>query len=545
MKSTLKPVVLGALTAVLLSTAFLTLSRCGSQTDSDGKETVKNRETVTVGDGVVEAGLSTGSKITVPPGVVAAGGEVTMEKAPQPGEFAAIAATPGSDPVAIVAKDAGGASIERATVPMTLDIALGDAALMLAPEAKAENLCVVLKSTSAKLYVWRRAALAKVDEAARIVTLQTVFFGTYQVVYCGQEALAGYADAVTQGATGAPQASFTMTFKPTFHEALGYQKACLGLVRFDGQEGQSGKDDKDKKVVMIATSEAAVTTETAAKLSFVASEIIDGREHLVTLVLQTAGSVCPFAVGDNLDELTKSLGDPKAFFAFNVDMAALKAGTLAGTLGEAGAFATDRLKVTLETYKGAFPAHDEVKSCLDVDIDDDGKTMIPVAITGGLINGAAVYEMPIARTAAAAAAPARVVLRVGDACNHLGDVTPDAATGRPYEVRVNVEAGGTAAFVATTLQIANQTPLTGNVCLNVGPKGGGGNGDQSGSILVSLAGATYPVYLPVLTAPEHLQNDLPVYDIDLRSGTCNTGTALPPLKSKPLTKPITVEVKLP
>jgi len=77
--SMLRVSVLGILSCVLA---------CAPQTSSKEKDQIRNKSTESVSENGGEVGIDDGSKITIPPGAVAAGTEVTMQKVADDPAFA-------------------------------------------------------------------------------------------------------------------------------------------------------------------------------------------------------------------------------------------------------------------------------------------------------------------------------------------------------------------------------------------------------------------------------------------------------------------------
>lgn len=90
------------------------------------------------------------------------------------------------------AKD--GQPVAEAKLPFTLAITLNEAAALV--DKQADNLCAFVKSATAK-GVWRRASIT-VNEAKTAITFKSPLFGTYMVAYCGDAALAGFAERTAQ-----------------------------------------------------------------------------------------------------------------------------------------------------------------------------------------------------------------------------------------------------------------------------------------------------------------------------------------------------------
>lgn len=557
---------MNALRPLLLS---LLAFACAPQTETktaadDSAAAAIPQAKVTADGGAVST--AKGSSVTLPPGAVAAGTDLVVSEVAAPLEFAAT--TGASTPIEILATAAGGAVIDRVSTPATVAVTIDGAALALAAAPTDDNLCMLLKTRANGLFVWRRADLT-IDVSARKAVVSTLFFGTFQVAYCGSDALAGFSDSKEQAAAAAKaeanqaaataKAKVTMTVPAGFQADIGAAGYCVALFSerksVDGESGTgtgTGSDtDSENDVVAVAQASAG-----GAATMVLEADAVDPKSTIyVGLTLHAAGVACPFSKGTSPGK--QPLGTALAAHFWAVDGATLEGG-VKGEVGDAaGPFRTGTatVEVGVGTLTG-FAGFSVQSVCLDADFLDASKSLLPARIetdAAGVttINGKTKLSF-LTALAPKGSPELKMKIRIGEGCRDFDSGQTDAATGLPYALSFSdrtIEQPFTIA--PTKLLISNKNALTQalNGCITLCPGDGDCSSKNLGRLSVKLAnGGSYPVYLPFLDAPR--EDGAPVYDLTVdvlqAGGACDSGKSAgfpqAPLKHKVLAPTIGINL---
>lgn len=573
----MKPYALALLTLLV---AAACAPQTGRSTKKDGTPVAAApKSTVTAQGGVVAT--AKGNSVALPPGSLAIGTEVSVSEVTAPAEFTANGALAASAPVEVLAKDANGVQIDnvgQAAAPATIALSIDEAtAFALGADKTDANLCVLLKTHSNALYVWRFAAL-RVDAAAQKVEVASYFFGTFQVVYCGQDPLANFADSSAQkealeqvAATpaGGAKSELSIAIPAGIFTQVGHARYCLALLgEQDETAAAAGSGSGEKGPAVIAVSGPVDATGTAdAALSLEADPVaVEGYHNVyVGLTMHASGVACPFVVGAPVKNAL-ALAEPLGVYVWQVDKSAVEKG-LSGTVGDAaGPFRTGA--VTVEVGANGLPEFSPfavAEVCLDVDYKDGAKTLQRAAIetsgSAALLHGEGKYKM-VTALPPGTVGEYEFNVRIGETCNSFdpGSAGPKA-DGQPYYV--TFRGGGDDAhfmIAPTKLVVSNKNPLTSVLsgCLEICPSEADCTSvkdqDQKngGQATVKLAdGATTPLYLPFLAAPLDASGH-PVFDMTIRilkaGATCRSygdvtaGLPSVPLSGKALSPSISVNL---
>jgi hypothetical protein len=518
-----------------LPLTLLLLAACGPQLGStDEKTKVAAEEKKTVTDSGAQAGVEDAGSVTVPPGAIAAGSTLIVEQVPAPASFGVGTTVQAASPaLQIGAKGSDGSELPQASAPMTVTLDLPAAeggALALLPTATEDNLCVLLEAKDATLIVWRRAALA-LDGAARTASVQSPYFGTYQLVYCGSEPLPNFKDAALVGLSSEPKLTSTLTVPADFRAATGHGKYCGFVVGLG--------DDKNE---IIAVAEASVTAGAAASLplAVVGSLINDTLTYGVGVGLVAATTPCELEVGDDLKSATHK-DALLELYVTKVPGATLRASGVTGTFGE-GAYALSQARVAVGAADGVEIAspHAEPLVCIESS-SPAGWVQVRTAIASdGAIGGAESLAMPVI---GAGSAPSRLTAFLGVGCGHRDVDAANAKTGSPYMLHWPEQSLDDTFYLSpVNMKIQNSAPeiYQGNACVRIAPAG---QSADLGQRLVSLSEPEYGIYLPFLAEPVY---DLSVVLVTAEAcSAVNTQVPAVPLKKKALSAEIVVELKGP
>ncbi|MBQ49820.1 MAG: hypothetical protein CMP10_20735 [Zetaproteobacteria bacterium] len=138
----------------------------------------------------VTSGDLAGTTLNINTGTLSVGTVIEIASTAQPQAFATTEVNEASPPIAIVALDEDGQQVLEANSPMTITLPVKAAGLN---NSSTDQLCMLL-APSADLtpIVWRRSALTVENNT---VSVKTVNFGVFQVVYCGTEFMSGFDEA--------------------------------------------------------------------------------------------------------------------------------------------------------------------------------------------------------------------------------------------------------------------------------------------------------------------------------------------------------------
>lgn len=518
-----------------LPLTLLMLSACGPQlgsTDEKSKVAAEEKKTVTASG--AQAGVEDAGSVTVPPGAIAAGSTLVVEEVPAPASFGVGTAVQAASPaVQVGAKGSDGSELPQASAAMTITLELPsveEGALALLPTATEDNLCVLLEAKDASLIVWRRAALV-FDGAARTASVQSPYFGTYQLVYCGSDPLPNFKDAALVGLSSEPKLTSTLTVPADFRTDTKHGKYCGFVARLG--------DDKHE---VIAAAEASVAAGTTASLPLaVAGSLInDALTYGVGVGLVAASTPCELEAGDDLKAATNK-DTLLEVYVINVQGATLRASGVTGTLGE-GAYALSEARVAVGAADGVeiSSPHAEPLVCIESS-GAAGWVQVRTAIgSDGAIGGAESLAMPVLGSGAA---KSRLTAFLGVGCGHRDVDTASAKTGSPYILHWPEQALDDTFYLSPVImKIQNSAPkiYQGNACVRIAPKG---QSVDLGKRLVSLNEPEYGIYLPFLAEPVY---DLSVVLVTAEAcSSVNTQVPAVSLKKKALAAEIVVELKRP
>lgn len=527
---------------------------CAPQTSSDGKQTIRNKNSESIGENGGEVGIDDGSKIVVPAGAVAAGTEVTVQKVADDPAFA-VGVTSASSTVEIKAIGPDGVSIEVATQPMSIALAIDSGSSLHFSlydlTSTFDNMCILLKTTSGKQMIWRRTLLT-IDAVAKKVTIQSLYFGKYKAVYCGADPVSGFEDAVESGATGTAQLKIGMTISKDFAPDIVQGKYCFALVRGSSKDCEEASDEncQEEATFALVTGEKSrvAGSDNVLSLDVNTSLLLDGYEYFGAVSMMTADETCGLVAGKDVDETGP--GNITGFFAFKVGIDLIKSG-LEGVLGADDPYKLETVKVKLGG-EGAFAnlaAHDETNVCIDLD-GTGGKTLRPVSFASGKIDGQTTLSVLAASPSGEAVDKARI--RVGDRCNRFDTsfATVNLATGKPYEITKSVDAGDTVLLTPIKLRMTrtNSMPSVKNGCLRIYQPGTVNR--PLGELMLSFDQKNFDIYVPYLTSTT---STVPRYDfeiIGLKQGDCSNAhhsenQAIVPVKQEGKELNATIDVMLP
>lgn len=547
---------------------FFVAADCAPQTKGGATVTIHNKQSAPVDQAGGTVSIDDGSAVAVPPGTVAAGTQVTVQKVATPAEFTVAGTSTASSPVAVVAQNPDGSAATTTTQPMTVSLAVSSgASLALQNEfglldvaTSADNLCVILKATANNtLFVWRRAAI-NYDAASKVAKISTLNFGVFQLIYCGAMAMPGFADASQAGVSGEAKYTITMTAPAGFDADLAAGKGCLMIVREEKSTvancGAAGNPSCDNHHYVIGAGEVALQSGTAntAKAQVPSSAIVSGRSYFAVYYLAEGTAACALKVGDDMDA-DKSSSSPavkanaKSFYAFKLDPAALPAG-ISGTIGTSGPFrvTTSNLLLGGPDAFANFAMFDVAKVCADWDVSGGGSTRT-LSFAGGQVGGKSAMPLVVPYTTA----QANLRLRIGAVCptDGTGLAGADPKTGMPYLVTIPKANVDKIYLTPVTMHISTSNPLIAglNGCIEIAAPGGFNAGGQTlGRMMINFSQPTYNIYLPFLTDPAQQKDGVPLYDMRITAlsdgATCDAvKSPLPvvPLSNRPLTADITVQ----
>jgi hypothetical protein len=518
-----------------LPLTLLLLAACGPQLGStDEKSKVAAEEKKTVTESGAQAGVEDAGSVTVPPGAIAAGSTLTVEEVQAPASFGVGTTVQAASPaIQVGAKGSDGSELPQASAPMTITLELPAteaSALALLPSATEDKLCVLLEAKDASLIVWRRAALA-LDGVARTASVQSPYFGTYQLVYCGSDLLPNFKDAALVGLSSEPKLTSTLTVPADFRTDTKHGKYC-GFV--------AGLGDDKHEVIAVAEASATAGAAASLPLAVVGSLIDDTLTYGVGVGLVAATTPCGLAVGDDW----KAATDKDALleiYVIKVPGATLRASGVTGTLGE-GAYALAEARVAVGAADGVeiSSPHAEPLVCIESS-GAAGWVQVRTAIgSDGAIGGAESLAVPVLGTGSA---KSRLTAFLGVGCGHRDVDAASAKTGSPYILHWPEQALDDTFYLSpVTMKIQNSAPqiYQGNACVRIAPKR---QSADLGKRLVSLSEPEYGIYLPFLADP--------VYDLSVVLVTAEACSAVNsqipavPLKKKALSAEIVVELKGP
>lgn len=269
--------------AVLLSAmvaSFLAFQSCGTDGD-DATVPQGSADAGAIAAGPSAVTLPTGTAASFPAGAIPAGSSLTVVPTAPPAEFAALTElSVASGAVEVTATGPSGEALASPAAPGSIVLFLDASPAALALHdigVKAADLCALGLTSDGKKLVYRHASLAAVDLAAKTATFRSPWFGTFQIVYCGDEALPGFAEATATGIVGEPPLAPEPPESPTAAATLAcvnttstcllyagsvYQLEALGANCADGG-GDRGADCSRSDSFGVCVAQAGTTNEIA------------------------------------------------------------------------------------------------------------------------------------------------------------------------------------------------------------------------------------------------------------------------------------------
>lgn len=530
-----------SLFCMLVASALL-LGNCAPQTTSGGKETqvITTTDEIGTGGGTIE--ITSGSGVTIPPGTLAVNSQVTVATVDAPAEFDVDGVVAASKPMEVIVRDSDGNPLDSVPSPLTVNLSIDPQSALALSESLSENLCVLLKSRDSRLLVWRRSAIV-VDDAQARASIQTLFFGVFHLVYCGQTELPGFVDAATTGATG--EAEPVTVLIPSSLPSFGHTDVCAGIVRVDGNECNSQTCEDDFRLAIMGWAGAKTLTNGDQKLTFnVAPSTFEADKSYYLAFAFTASGQCPLQHSTLTTASTETVA---AMFAYQIDKAQVTAG-LAATLGTAP-FALTNTSVILGAENGEVMA-DAVPMPLCIESGTDTvRTWISTKIQpDGTLDGDMEQDFLMAAPAGSVAKN-EVMVRVGSSCRGIigSEFVSDPLTGLAYAIEYEMDVGSSI-YLAPIALTLDQTKFalfaTQNGCLRVYEDGDLSATDAKpvAQTVLHLGTESFSLLLPYMTnsAGE------PVYDMSIGvlpagSASCaDKADTTFPVNSRPLTAEIVV-----
>ncbi len=262
--------------------AFFAFQSCGTEGDdaTATKADPRGGATATASMAAVVA-LTTGTAASFPAETIPTGGTVTVEPVAQPAEFAAFSELIfASEAVKVAATGPAGEALAKPTAPGSIVLYMDKTPAALALHdigVKAVKLCALGLTPDGEKLVFRRAALAAVDLAAKTATFTSSWFGTFQMAYCGDEALSGFAEASATGLVGgtplaapaptAPAVAKTLACVNTSSTCLLYAGSVYQLEALgsncEGGGGDKGADCSRSDSLGVCVAQVGTTHEIA------------------------------------------------------------------------------------------------------------------------------------------------------------------------------------------------------------------------------------------------------------------------------------------
>ncbi len=385
----------------------------GSEEKGDS-DTIKADEAskLQLGDGDLA-----GTEIDIPAGALPAGSKVNARQVNAPDEFSATeGVSPASAALRVSAKGPDGQPIHELSQPMTIQLPLSATTLALAVEKSESNLCALLSSSDGSLFVWRRSALAV---ATGKVTFDSKKLGVFQIVYCGQETLAGFADAQDGDIAGAASTALAVIDIPTSFN-LGQTHYCALVIKDDKSEDGAEKEDvayfafTDIPADTSATQSLKITLTPGTKLS----DIADDTKLMVAVFFQNDTQKC-------LQDGERPAG---SMFARTLAGSEMNGGKYGAVFGTDWTFGQTTLRLGTSSGGGNFPDPAAMSICVSSGDDTSATVQQLITVADGKIDGrdTAVLYYPLDNTGGTA--PTFKFLQNAKSCDG-DDSEPSIRTG--------------------------------------------------------------------------------------------------------------------
>lgn len=239
----------------------------------------------------ITEGKAKGSNISVPPGALSTGTTLSLEPVLTPDSFNLSAVNGKGAAIKVVAKSSGGAEVTSLASPMTLSLpvqALSLSLFSLVTQSD-DNLCVLLSSGSS-LIVWRAAdiTIATLD-GSKVAQISSLKLGTFQLVYCGNETLAGFQDASEAGAAGGSYSSVSVTLDTSTY-GFGANKVCIAAL---ADSTPDGTDDNGPDIMMGGGEITVDNTSKTVTFDAYTSVAPSGSQSFLVLLYIDSTMSCP------------------------------------------------------------------------------------------------------------------------------------------------------------------------------------------------------------------------------------------------------------
>lgn len=407
----------------ILALVFCYIAACGKpQTDLEDTVIKVNPETATVSETEtttlgITAGPASGTNVAMPAGALSAGSTLNLEPIVTPASFELETVVAAGAAVSLSATDASGANVTELSSPMTLSLPLGATSLALGlVEKNNDNLCVLL-SSSTNLIVWRASSItiAK-SEGIDVAQIKSLRLGVFQLVYCGNETLEGFEEAIDSGAEGSGnQIAFTID---TGTYGMGSSKICVGVIGFTDIEGES--DDPN---IMIGGDEIKIdgTTQTVNFPVYPGTVTSETAETFLVLLYASSTQACPDSTPtESFDGANLSF---QHVLGYPLSMATLSAVEQFDiTIGK-GDFSLMSVKYNINSDAATYSAKD---ACFGVESTDSGPYFAEYSKTidvGNTISGSSEAEFYVPATSASTSETYKSRVRIGEKCMGSGDGT--------------------------------------------------------------------------------------------------------------------------
>ncbi|MEZ4742203.1 MAG: hypothetical protein R3B45_07135 [Bdellovibrionota bacterium] len=503
--------------------ASMLLTSCGPQTSLSGSSDKRNTKSETVAEDAdtsleITDGEAAGTAIDIPVGALAIGSEVSVSAVDTPSDFQIADISQASSSVSVDAKGPDGSTITSLESPMTISIPFSDGASLYAlvgVEKNSDNLCALMKG-NAGLFVWRRSAITIENSKAKF---RSKNLGVFQLVYCGQEEMAGFNDAMESGASGIPDA-IALTVDSSVY-GFGGDHYCLALLSFDPNNHENDGND-GPEIILAADKNSIDGSKVNFSLSYFIDDIPDGYSAMLALLIQDETQGCDQSfIGKDVDDIDIGF---KRVFVFEYTKTQLSSGTIGGTFG-ADSLALGSFKLKIGAPAGS-PVQGIAPIAKNGCVEIDGgagfsDSMISIA-ADGTINGGTEFEVLHPKGDGGVLS---VKIRLGESCDDSDSQTNTssgtASSFEPYEVRFeNVAFGSLQYLFPLTLNTTNGGAVGTTACLRVyngnGITASGANDDPLTNYNIQI-GSSYQAYLP-WNETKMDTSGTPLYDMHLQLG---------------------------
>lgn len=160
----------------------------------------------------IDSGPASGASISLPAGTLAVGTIVSSGALPAPPQSFTSTSLAQASPAVEFSASSGGQAVSEAPQPFTISLPIDATAAALSfalvqtADPNVDNLCALGATVDNKLIVWRREQL-QINAEGTLASYQAKVFGTFQLVYCGQDPLPGFVESSSIGQSGSSDES--------------------------------------------------------------------------------------------------------------------------------------------------------------------------------------------------------------------------------------------------------------------------------------------------------------------------------------------------